>query len=262
MFSNQRQAEILRLVREHRTCSITDLAARFEVSDETIRRNIKALIADGHLVKVHGGVMLPERLDEPPFQRRMVASRAAKQAIAARIGERVRDGDSLILEGGTTCVHIAQALAARARLTVVTNSIEVARVLAPRNGNRVFIAGGELRPDDTAAVGDSVLAFLRQFHVRYAIVSVTAIDLQGRFMDALPADVAFSLAAFAQAERRVVAADHAKFGHSALVHAFGADSVDLLVTDEAPPSALAGALAAAGVEVEVGAAGLSDPRVK
>ncbi|RKR38751.1 DeoR/GlpR family DNA-binding transcription regulator [Paraburkholderia sp. BL17N1] len=257
MFSNQRQAEILRLLREQRTCTITDLAGRFDVSDETIRRNIKPLIADGLLIKVHGGVMLPERLDEPPFQRRMTASQEGKRAIGARIGELVRDGDSLILEGGTTCLHIAQALAARSRLTVVTPSIEVARVLAPRNGNRVFITGGELRPDDCAAVGDSALAFLRQFHVRYAIVSVTAIDMQGRFMDALPADAAFSQAAFTQAERRVVAADHAKFGHSALVHAFGADAVDLLVTDEAPAPALAQVFAAAGVDVEVGTQAIS-----
>ncbi|HZZ11326.1 MAG TPA: DeoR/GlpR family DNA-binding transcription regulator, partial [Paraburkholderia sp.] len=246
MFSTQRQTEILRIVREQRTCTITDLAGRFEVSDETIRRNIKPLIADGLLIKVHGGIMLPERLDEPPFQRRMVASRDAKQAIGARFAELVCDGDSLILEGGTTCVHIAQALAVRSRLTVVTNSAEVARVLASRNGNRVFIAGGELRADDCAAVGDSVLAFVRQFHVRYAIVSVTAIDLHGRFMDALPADVAFALAAFGQAERRVVAADQAKFGHSALVHAFGADAVDLLVTDAAPTPELAQIFAAAG----------------
>ncbi|CAH2794671.1 MAG: Transcriptional regulator, DeoR family [uncultured Paraburkholderia sp.] len=253
MFSTQRQAGILRLVREQRTCTITGLAARFEVSDETIRRTIKPLIEQGHLLKVHGGIMLPERLDEPPFERRMAESLAGKRAIVARLAEVVSDGDSLILDGGSTCVHIARALAARSRLTVVTNSLEVARLLAPRNGNRVFIAGGEIRADDAAAIGDSVQAFLRQFHVRHAIVSVTAVDMHGHFMDALPADVAFSLAAFAQAERRVVAADHAKFGHSALLHAFGADGVDLLMTDEAPAPALSQALAAAGVEVLVGA---------
>lgn len=249
MFSNQRQAEILRLVREERNCAIVDLASRLDVSDETIRRNLKPLIAEGLLIKVHGGVMLPERLDEPPFQRRMVASLEGKRAIGACLADLVRDGDSLIIEGGTTCLRVAEALAARSRLTVVTNSIEVARVLAPRNGNRVFIAGGELRADDSAAFGDSVLAFLRQFHVRYAIVSVTAIDLQGRFMDALPADVAFAQAAFGQAERRVVVADHAKFGHSALVHAFGAEGVDLLVTDQAPPPALGQVFASTGLEV-------------
>jgi DeoR family glycerol-3-phosphate regulon repressor len=255
MFSTQRQAEILRLVREQRTCTITELAARFEVADETIRRNIKALIADGLLLKVHGGIMLPERLDEPPFQRRMVASRDAKQAIGAQMASLVRDGDSLMLDGGTTCLHIAQALCARSQLTVVTNSTEVARTLAPRNGNRVFIAGGELRADDAAAFGDSMLAFLRQFHVRYAIVSVTAIDLQGRFMDSQPADVAFTLAAFAQAERRVVAADHGKFGHSALVHAFGPEAVDLLVTDRPPVAQLAQVFEAVGLEVSVAGSG-------
>jgi DeoR family transcriptional regulator, glycerol-3-phosphate regulon repressor len=253
MFSTQRQAEILRLVRTQQTCTIAELAEILAVSDETVRRDIKPLIAEGALLKVHGGVMLPGRLDEPPFQRRLQANLEAKRIIAARVCELVRDGDSLILDGGTTCVHIAEALCARSRLTVVTNSAEIARTLAPRNGNRVFMAGGELRADDCAAFGPGMLAFLGQFHVRYAVVSVTAIDAQGRFMDAQPDDVAFSLAAFAQAERRVVAADHAKFGHSALVHAFGCDAVDLLITDEAPSAALAQVFAAAEVEVMVGA---------
>jgi DeoR family transcriptional regulator, glycerol-3-phosphate regulon repressor len=252
MFSTQRQSEILRLVRARQTCTVTELAEAFEVSDETIRRDLKPLIAEGVLIKVHGGVMLPERLDEPPFQRRLEENLAAKRAMAARVCDLVQDGDALILDGGTTCVHVAQALCARSRLTVVTNSAEIARTLAPRHGNRVFIAGGEVRADDAAAFGESALAFLRQFHVRYAIVSVTAIDAQGRFMDAQPDDVAYSLAAFAQAERRVVVADHSKFGHSALVHAFGPDGLDQLITDKAPSAALAQVFAAAELEVSFG----------
>jgi DeoR family transcriptional regulator, glycerol-3-phosphate regulon repressor len=252
MYSTQRQAEILRIVRASHTCSVADLAQNFAVSDETIRRDIKPLVGEGLLVKVHGGVMLPVLMEEAPFQRRMLENAEAKRAIAAQACELVHDGDSLMLDGGTTCMHIAQALCVRSRLTVVTNSAEIARTLAPRNGNRVFLAGGELRADDSAAFGESVLAFLRQFHVRYAFVSVTAIDARGRFMDAQPADVAYSLAAFAQAEQRVVAADHAKFGHSALVHAFGADEVDLLMSDRAPSTELAEVFAAAGLKVSVG----------
>jgi DeoR family glycerol-3-phosphate regulon repressor len=261
MFSTQRQSEILRLVRAQQTCTVTELAEVFAVSDETIRRDIKPLIAEGVLLKVHGGVMLPDRLDEPPFQRRMQENLEAKRVIAARVCDLVRDGDSLILDGGTTCVHVAHALCVRSRLTVVTNSAEIARTLAPRNDNRVFIAGGELRADDAAAFGESTLAFIRQFHVRYAIVSVTAVDSQGRFMDAQPDDVSYSLAAFAQAERRVVVADHAKFGHSALVHAFGCDTVDLLITDEAPSPALAQVFAAADLEVSFGAPASATPVV-
>lgn len=268
MFSTQRQAEILRIVRARQNCTIVELAEVFAVSDETIRRDVRPLIADGVLLKVHGGVMLPERLDEPPFQRRLQENLEAKRVIAARVCDLVRDGDSLILDGGTTCMHIAQALCARSRLTVVTNSAEIARTLAPRNDNRVFIAGGELRADDSAAFGESALAFIRQFHVRYAFVSVTAVDAQGRFMDAQTDDVSYSLAAFAQAERRVVVADHTKFGHSALVHAFGPQAVDLLITDAPPPPALAQVLAQADLEVRVGApaveaaAGMTDTCVK
>lgn len=251
MFPTQRQSEILRLVRARQTCTVTELADAFAVSDETIRRDLKPLITEGALLKVHGGVMLPEQLDEPPFQRRLEENLAAKRAMAAAACELVRDGDSLILDGGTTCVHIAQALCARSRLTVVTNSAEIARTLAPRHGNRVFIAGGEVRADDAAAFGENTLAFIRQFHVQYAIVSVTAIDTQGRFMDAQPDDVSYTLAAFAQAERRVVVADHSKFGHTALVHAFGPDGLDLLITDKAPPPAIAQVFAATELEISI-----------
>ncbi|CAG4888734.1 Glycerol-3-phosphate regulon repressor [Paraburkholderia saeva] len=253
MFPTQRQAEIMRVVRAQQTCTITALAQLFDVSDETIRRTIKPMISDGLLVKVHGGIMLPDHIDEPPFQRRMMESREGKQVIAARIVEMIEDGDSLILDSGTTCVHIAQALCARSRLTVVTNSAEIARTLAPRNENRVFMTGGELRPDDSSAFGENVLTFMRQFHVRYAIVSVTAIDDHGHFMDSLPWDAAFAQAAFAQAEQRIVAADHAKFGHSALVRVFSPEEVDLLVTDQAVPPEPAKALTSAGLKVMVGA---------
>jgi DeoR family glycerol-3-phosphate regulon repressor len=249
MFATHRQNEILRLVRAQHTCTITDLANTFSVSDETIRRDLKPLVAGGLLVKVHGGIMLPSQLDEPPFRRRLVEQRDAKRAIASRVAQMIRDGDSVMLDGGTTCVHIAHALEAHSRLTVVTNSAEIARLLAPRNGNRVLMAGGELRADDASAFGESALAFIRQFHVRHAIVSVTAVDAKGRFMDAQPADAAFARTVFAQAERRIVAADHTKFGHSALVHVFDADGLDMLVTDVVPASALSKVLAAAGVEV-------------
>ncbi|MEP9328232.1 DeoR/GlpR family DNA-binding transcription regulator [Paraburkholderia phymatum] len=249
MFATHRQNEILRLVRARQTCTIAELAATFAVSDETIRRDLKPLVAGGLLVKVHGGVMLPAQLDEPPFRRRMVEQREAKRAIAARVAQLIEDGDSLMLDGGTTCVHIAQALESHTRLSVVTNSAEVARLLSPRNGNRVLMAGGELRADDASAVGDSALAFFRQFHVRHAIVSVTAIDAKARFMDAHPADAAIAQAAFAQAERRIVAADHTKFGHSALVHVFGAQGLDTLVTDIEPATGLSKVLTHAGVEI-------------
>lgn len=252
MLSTQRQSEIMRLVRVHKTCSIAELAKTLGVSDETIRRNVKRLLADGLVLKVHGGIMLPGHLEDPPFQQRMLENAEAKQVIAARVGQLIQDGETLILDGGSTCVHVAHALCQRSRLTVVTNSAEIARILAPRNENRVFMTGGELRTDDSSAFGESALSFIRQFRVRYGIVSVSSVTAQGLFMDSQLCDAELSRTVLEQAEQRIVLADHAKFGRSALVNAFGPDSVDLLITDRAPAPALMRIFAQANLEVSWG----------
>ncbi|MEM5296040.1 DeoR/GlpR family DNA-binding transcription regulator [Burkholderia sp. JPY481] len=249
MYPLLRRAEILRIAQSRGTTSITQLAEALAVSDETIRRTVKPLIEEGLLIKVHGGVMLPSHLEESPFRRRMHEHRAEKEIVAQQICEFVQDGDSLILDSGTTCTHIAQALRSRSRLTVITNSAAIASLLAQHNGNRVFMAGGELCADDAAALGEPVLAYIRQFHVKYAIVSVTAVDRAGRFMDAQPWDVEFARAAFGQARQRVVVAVHAKFEHSALVRAMNADEIDVLVTDAPLDAHYAQLFAAARVEV-------------
>jgi DeoR family transcriptional regulator, glycerol-3-phosphate regulon repressor len=249
MYPLLRRAEILRIAQSQGTTSISQLAQALAVSDETIRRTVKPLIEEGLLVKVHGGVMLPSHLEESPFRRRMHEHQAEKQLVAQQIGELVQDGDSLILDSGTTCTHIAQALRSRSRLTVVTNSAAIASLLAQHNGNRVFMAGGELCADDAASLGESVLAYIRQFHVKYAIVSVTAVDAEGRLMDAQPWDVEFARAAFGQARQRVVVAVHPKFDHSALVLAMSANEIDMLVTDAPLEARIARVFAAAGVEV-------------
>ncbi len=85
--SLKRQSEILNAVRQHGSCSITDLADTLSVSTETIRRNIQPLIEKGSVLRFHGGIMIPEQLDEPPFQRRMQVNRDAKRTIAAMVRE-------------------------------------------------------------------------------------------------------------------------------------------------------------------------------
>lgn len=248
---NQRQVEIMRVARERGSVMISELATELAVSDETIRRNIKVLASNGMVVKVHGGIVLPDRVEEPPYQRRMQENKAAKQQIAAEVAGRVRDGDSLILDGGTSNICVAQALRDRSGLIVVTNSAEVARTLAMRRGNRVFLAGGELRADDAAAFGESTLSFIRQFHVKYAILSVSSISSSGELMYFQLCDAEFTRAACAQASQVIVVADHTKVGKDAVVKACSAEEIDVLITDRAPTSQITQCLAAANVELVV-----------
>lgn len=239
----------MKAVRAHGSCTMSELAAQLEVSDETIRRNIKPLVSKGLVLKVHGGIVLPDHLEEPPYQRRMQENKEAKQRIAALVAGLIKDGDSLMLDGGTTNVYIAQALREHSRLIVVTNSAEIARILAPRNNNRVFMAGGELRADDAAAFGESVLAFIRQFQVKYAILSVSVLNANGEVMYFQLCDAEFSRAAVAQAGQAIMVADHSKLGREAVIKAFGLEAIDMLITDQAPVETLAKRFAEAGIPV-------------
>ncbi|GLK75747.1 DeoR family transcriptional regulator [Methylopila jiangsuensis] len=247
--SLKRQTDILQAVRARGSLSITELAARLDVSTETIRRNIQPMLESGALLRFHGGVMAPEAVEEPPFQRRMAVNNESKWAVAALARDRIRDGDSLILDNGTTSAYVAEALGNHSRLTVVTHSAPIAHRLAARNGNRVFMAGGELGGEDAAAFGPAVLDFIRQFHVRYALISVGGITRGGELGDFHLFEAEFARAAMAQAEEAWVIADRSKFGREAPVKVCGLSEVDLLLSDGAPPPEFAARCEEAGVRV-------------
>jgi DeoR family glycerol-3-phosphate regulon repressor len=250
--SVQRQTEILRAVRQSGSASVTALAAQLGVSTESIRRDIKSLIDSGTVLRFHGGIMDPSHQEEPPFQRRMRVNREAKRKIAALVLELIRDGDSLILDNGTTTAYVAEALAAHSKLVVVTNSAQIACRLAGHNNNRVFMAGGELAGDDAAAFGHSTLAFLRQFEVHCALLSAGAIGTSGEIRVFHLFEAEFARAAMAQAREVWVIADGSKFSREAPVRLCGLGEVNRLITDAAPPADFAAACAAARVEVITG----------
>lgn len=250
MQPRRRRQEILRLVRARGDCSIAELAGMLEVSDETIRRTIRPLIEEGLVEKVHGGIVFAgEHGSEPPFERRMQEHVAEKTAIAEIVAGIVADGDSVIMDTGSTNAYVARALRRRANLSVVTNCTEIARTLAPIAGNRVNITGGELRADDSAVFGPSSIDFVRQFQARYAILSIGAITDDADFMDFHLEEAEFSRAVMARAQETIVVADHSKFGARAFVRICERGMVDRVVTDRAPAPRLAGLLQEAGVAV-------------
>ncbi len=249
MQPHRRREEILRLVRVRGDCSIAELALALGVSDETIRRNVKPLVQQGLVEKVHGGVVLSGAIGEPPFQRRMQKQVREKEAVAELVAGLVSSGDSIIMDTGSTNAYVARALRRHDGLTVVTNCTEIARTLAPIPGNRVLITGGELRADDSAAFGTASVEFVSQFHVGYAILSIGAITDAGEFMDFHLAEAEFSRAAIRQAATTVVAADHSKFGARAFVKVCDTGMIDILVSDRMPSAPLHDRLRDAGTRV-------------
>ncbi len=251
MHPTERQSHILRTVLERGKRGIGDLAAELEVSRETIRRDVRPLASQGLVVKLHGAIVAPERLREPPFERRLRAMMEEKLRIAARCAAIIEDGDSLILDTGSTTCYVAQALREHSNLTVVTNSAEIARTLATRNGNRVYMAGGELRGDDGAALGAAAVDFVRQFQVQYGILSIGAIDGAKGLMDAHLLEAEFSRMVIGQAEHVIVVSDHSKFGNRGFVKVCDLEAIDTLITDRQPPPAFLRQLNNADVAVEI-----------
>ena len=240
-----RHADILKLVHERGTVRVEEIASRLGVSQETVRRDIRPLALAGEVVKLHGAIALPHDVGEAPFERRLRENAEAKRAIARHAARHISDGDSLMLDTGTTTSFVARELTDHRRLTVVTNSTDIARILATRNGNRVFLAGGALRPDSGAAFGKSALDFIAGFRVRLTILSVGAVDETG-LMDYDLEEAELARLMLTRADRRAVVTDHTKFGRAGLIRVAGFDGIDTLVTDHPPPPAIATALTASG----------------
>jgi DeoR family glycerol-3-phosphate regulon repressor len=154
-----------------------------------------------------------------------------------------------MLDTGSTTAYVARALADHKDLLVVTNCTDIAASLAGRN--RVYLAGGELRADDGAVFGASTMAFVEQFRVRYAVLSIGAIAGEDGLMDFHLQEAEFSRAVMARASRTMVVADHTKFGMQAPVRVCGFEAIDLLITDRAPDPEIAMRIREAGTELQI-----------
>jgi DeoR family transcriptional regulator, glycerol-3-phosphate regulon repressor len=246
---SKRHGAILRLLRERGTMSVADLASALGVSLETVRRDVRPLTEDGSLLKMHGAVGLPSSVGEAPFQRRMRENAAAKRSIARAFARTVRDGDSLMFDTGTTTSFIARELIGHQRLTIVTNSSDIARTLATVNGNRVYMAGGELRSDSGAALGSTAVDFVARFSVLHAVVSAGGIHPADGVMDYELEEAEFARMVLSRGQRTVAVTDHTKFGRHGLVHVCRFDALAAVFTDRPPPDDVAAACAMAGTEI-------------
>lgn len=235
MSAAARQQRLLARLGDAGKAAIVDLAAELRVSDETIRRDLRALAADGLVEKYHGGVRLAASRTEAPFERRLRAQTRAKTAIAAAALRHVRDGAVLLLDNSSSACFFARALLGRSAMTVLTISLEAAHILsAPRSPHRVIVPGGEVRMADRTFAGPDVIAFIARFAPTHFIASTVAASVRGcQDVDLFEAE--FKRAAIGAAGQTMMLLDSSKFARAGLVHVCAWDEIDVLVTDAAPP---------------------------
>lgn len=251
MIQADRIAAILDTLGEQGSCSITRLAERFDVSEETIRRDVRQLEGRGQVIKVHGGVTLPAAQLEAPYRRRLRDQVEAKRAIATLAAGFVKDGSTVFIDSGTTSYWVAQELAHLRDLSLVTNSLEVAVETLGRPDQRVFLAGGAMNVDYRSAFDADAIAYVRRFVPDVAVLSMGAIDAARGFLDFDPDEAAFKRAIMDCARRLIVVADHAKFTRHGTVHVADFAQVNDLVTESEPPLAIRAAAIQAGTAIHV-----------
>ena len=229
-----RQQQILTLLEVRGKASISDLAAHFGVSDETIRRDLKGLSGDGVVEKFHGGVRLAQPSDEPPFERRLKEATEAKERIAERAARHIREGATVLIDNSTTACFFARQLLHREPMTILTISLEIAQIFAAANSrHRVILPGGEVRTGDRTLTGLNTIEFLSGFTPSYFVTSVVAGSPRGLHdFDMFEAE--FKRTMIPLADQTMVLMDSSKFGKSGLVHVCSWADVDVLVTDGVP----------------------------
>lgn len=248
-----RQLAIADLLREERYLPISDLANRFTVTTQTIRRDAAVLCDNGLARRLHKGI---KAVDFPgtenlAYAKRSMLNALAKRDIADLVAELVpADKDvSVSLGIGTTPEQIAVALARRERLMVATNNLNVAFALSGKPDIRVHVSGGQMRALDRDFVGIEPIGFFSQYRVDFGITGVGGIDENGDFYDFSAEEVAIRQAILGNCRQRVVVADTSKFGRSAPVRGGSLNSVDILVIDLPPPPSVQAAARQAGVRL-------------
>ncbi len=240
---------MLEVVRERGTATVEALAEQFGVTLQTVRRDVKLLSDAGLLARFHGGVRVPSSTTENiAYRQRQQLNDDAKRRIASAVARQVPEGCSLILNIGTTTEAVAHALMKHKGLRVITNNLNVAAILADNADCEVIVAGGVVRQRDRGIVGEATVDFIRQFRVDIALIGISGIEADGTLRDYDYREVKVARAIIEQSREVWLAADHSKFNRPAMVELGRLSQVDMLFTDQEPPSPFPALIAEAGVQ--------------
>jgi DeoR family transcriptional regulator, glycerol-3-phosphate regulon repressor len=248
---NSRHHALLERVTRDGFATIDCLAAQFQVTPQTIRRDLNWLADRQLLRRYHGGASALTSAENTAYAARQQMFSVEKRRIALRVAADIPHNATLFINLGTTTEEVARALRHHSGLRVITNNLNVANIMADESDAEVMVAGGKVRPRDKGVVGEQTVDFIRMFKVDFGIVGISGIDEDGTLRDFDIAEVRVAQAIIEQSRTVFLAADHSKFGRAALVRLGHLSQIDALYTDQAPPEWMSDGLQAAEVTVRV-----------
>ena len=231
---NFRHTEILELARRDGKVTVEGLAASFDVTLQTIRRDLSELADQGRLSRVHGGAVLPSGINNIAYEDRRRLNNEAKAGIGLLCANEVKNGSSLFLGIGTTCEAVARALVHHEGLLVMTNNLNAVPILAANPNCKTLVTGGALRPSDSGLVGAQSAASARGFKFDLAVIGCSAMDQTGDLFDYDLDEVIVSQTVIENSRATALVADASKFERAAPARVAALSDLSIFVTDKTP----------------------------
>ena len=234
MHTAERRDTLLRTIRTRGYLNVADAAAELGVDTSTVRRDLGRLESAGLIERSHGGAIPVRDEAEVPLGQKIGLRVAEKRAIAHEVARHIPNDSTVLLDAGSSCLLVAQALFAHRGLTVVTPDVSIAAELITRSDVRLILPGGEAVPETSTVLNQEAVEMVRRLHVDVAVMGADAVDARGA-SNLNSAVVPFKRAMIGSAARTILAVDHSKLNTRRLIAVANLEELALLVTDDGGP---------------------------
>ena len=250
MLPIERRGEILQKLMMDGKVVVNELAEKYEVTEETIRRDLEKLESEGYAKKTYGGAVRNDNMtSELPYTVRKQTNVSGKKYIAEIIGSLISDGDSLLLDSSTTALFTVKSIFNKSNITLVTNSVEILLDLPQGHDWNIVSTGGMYRSESMAFFGAAAEDVVSKYFADYAVLSCKGIDLEKGITDTRETFANLKKFFIKSAKKVILAVDHTKFDKISFVRLGELEDVDVIVTDVEPSEKWKNLLKEKGIEL-------------
>ncbi|MEC7259048.1 MAG: DeoR/GlpR family DNA-binding transcription regulator [Pseudomonadota bacterium] len=246
---SQRQQEILESLRVEGRVEVEDLAGRFSVTSQTIRRDLAELCDRGLAARTHGGARKIATVSNREYHERRLLRGPEKESMGTLAAELIPNNCSVTLNIGTTTEQVARALSRHEGLMVMSNNINIINQFMGSRVRELILVGGAVRTSDGAIVGEEAVEFISRYKVDFAVIGASALDADGAILDYDTREVSVARAILRNSRHRICVADSSKFDLSAPVRICDVGDLDYFITDTPPPRAFVEAAERANTQI-------------
>lgn len=230
----ERRQKIIEIIKRDHKVYVTNLSELFNVSEETIRRDLTILENDSLLKRTYGGAVATEQTKEDPsFSTRNAMNLSAKQSIASKACKLISDNATIMLDSSTTSLELVHTLVEKKNLTIITSSVKILSEFTSY-GLNIICTGGTLRSHSFSLIGSVAQNTVSKYHVDLTVISCKSLSLESGIMDSNEAECDLKKAMVKQAAKTILLADHSKFDQVSFIKIVDFSDIDYIITDEEP----------------------------